>query len=169
MPRIAHLPNGTQLAFPDDTPDEHMDAQVQAHMGVPPPEQMPAPEEIMMQATQQLAQLVQQVTQAVGAVAQLAGAIAQGQQQMTHMVSQLMAQMGGVAEQTGQSNQIALKGLQLHAAAADQHTAALGAMKQSFDQGHAAMVKAVTAPKKIVTDKAGKPIGTTTDMSEQET
>ena len=108
--KIARLPTGDYLEFPEDFPDDEMDRQVRAKLGVAePPDQ-----------GQMLTQLVEAVMQQM-AQQQMA------QQQMAQMIAQIAQATSGSA--------------------------------QAISQGFERMERAYTAPRSIVTDKAGKPLG----------
>ena len=103
--KIARLPTGDYLEFPEDFPDDEMDRQVRAKLGVAePPDQ-----------GQMLTQLVEAVMQQMA------------QQQMAQMIAQIAQATSGSA--------------------------------QAISQGFERMERAYTAPRSIVTDKAGKPLG----------
>lgn len=149
----AILPTGQTLSFPDETPDEHMDAAVQQHMGVQPP---PDPLEVLMQ-------VAQQIERATAAMTMLAGTISQAVQQQTTVMQQLGMHVAGLGQAAAQTAQTAGVAVQAHAMAADRQAQATDDLHKGFIDSHEKMVKAITAPRKIVTDKQGKPVGTAVD------
>jgi len=106
MPRLARLPDGTTLQFPDGTPDEVIDGAVQQHLAeaqIPKPEEVARQEDVQIetakvqtladlgarlaslqqaqigigQALGQLARLSLQTNNAIGALQQTVAAVGQ--------------------------------------------------------------------------------------------
>lgn len=107
--KIAELPDGRLMQFPDDFPDNEMDAAVREALGVP---EEPDPVQLVMQLSQQVLELQ----------SGLATLIQQNQQQM---------------------------------AAIQQETAA------RIENGLQQLAAAMTAPRTIINDGTGKPVGVT--------
>jgi hypothetical protein len=126
--KIARLPTGDYLEFPPDMPDDEMDRQVRAKLGVAePPDQ-----------GQMLTQLFEAVMQQMGMISEQ---IAQSQQAQQANVQQLGQMLNEIASLTAAGAQ------------------AQGQSAQAIAQGFERMEQAYTAPRSIVTDKNGKPLG----------
>jgi hypothetical protein len=126
--KIARLPTGDYLEFPPDMPDDEMDRQVRAKLGVAEP---PDP-------NQMLAELMQAVMQQIGMMSQQLAQSQQAQQASVQQLAQMLAEVATMASASGEAQ-----------------TQSAQVLAQGFDR----LERAYTAPRTIVTDKNGKPLG----------
>lgn len=169
MPKIAELHDGTQIHFPDTTPDQHMDSAVQRHLGIQPPTAPGSPE--MVQAL--LSTFAQHLTnqkQAGDAQALQGQNVAQGQMQQAqdlHMASlqQADAHHSALLDALGQIVSPVIEALHVLAQNGQALQAlpdiirAINNLAQTVATVGKAYISVASAPKELYHHADGKPKG----------
>lgn len=164
MAKIAQLHNGTEIHFPDDTPDQHMDTAVAQHLGVPADPSNIVP--TLMAAFSQHLQQQQgdkqaQVSQLVSAVHDNRAIADSKMQQADQHTGAKVDAVNGVAQAmiTGLQPLELLHNIAQGSQAIPEIVKAINNLSQTIIQATKLYVSIISAPKEFYHHPDGKPKG----------